>query len=298
MSAANGLRVGVVHPQLYPQTLLGEGPVVETAAALAAESALSAIEIGHVRDEPTRARLKLLLASSGLRVAFNAQPMILKHGWNLSSAEQSVRAEAVAGLRGLIEEAAFLGAKLFTVVSGPDPGPDGRAAAKAGLVESLQRLADEGGRAGLAISLEPYDRDVDQRRLLGPTAEAVDVLKQTKRDNVGLTLDLAHVLLNREEIADAVSTARHVLLHAQISNCVLADGSPVRGDHHPAFGVEGGLVGVDQAAAFLKALDKYGFWKKPAGGWLSVEVRPREEEYSSVVLAGALRLVREAAARM
>ncbi len=298
MADLNSLKLGVVHPMLYPQILGGEGPVVETAGALAAEDALTVLEVGHVRDELTRARFKVLLASASLKVVFNAQPVILKRGWDLNAEDQAVRAEAVAGLRVLMEEAKFLGAKLFTVVSGPDPAPDKRAAARGWLVESLQRLCDEGGKLGLAVSLEPYDRDVDHKRLLGPVAEAVDVAKQVKRDNMGLTLDLAHLVLLKESPVDAVSAARNFILHAQVSNCVLGDGHPARGDQHPAFGTEGSLVAVDQVAEFLRALDKYGFHKKANGGWVTIEVRPRDEEYSSVVLAGALRVIREALGRL
>ena len=120
MANITGLRIGIVHPQLYPQTMSGEGPLVETVAALAAETSLSVVELGHVRDELTRARLKVLLASSGLRVAFNAGPEIMRHGWDLNAEDGAARAEALAGLRGQMEEAHFLGARLFTVMSGPD----------------------------------------------------------------------------------------------------------------------------------------------------------------------------------
>jgi sugar phosphate isomerase/epimerase len=298
MANITGLRIGIVHPQLYPQTMSGEGPLVETVAALAAETSLSVVELGHVRDELTRARLKVLLASSGMRVAFNAGPEILRHGWDLNAEDGAARAEALTGLRGQLEEAHFLGARLFTVMSGPDVAPEGRAAARGRLVESLQKLGEEAGRLGIAVALELYDRDVDKKRLIGPVTEAVEVAKAVKRDNVGLTLDLAHLILLKANVVDAVSDARNFVLHAQISNCILADGHPARGDQHPVFGTEGSLVGVEQVAGFLKALDKYGFWKKPNGGWLTIEVRPREEEYSSVVLAGSLRLVAEAVATL
>lgn len=296
--STNGFPLGVVHPQLYPQVMAGEGPIVETAASIAADSTLKVIEVGHVRDETTRARLKLLLASAGLRVVYNAQPQQARHEWNLNAEDQSARAEAVAGLRGLMDEAHFLGARLFVVASGPDSAPDKRAVARSWLVESLQRLCDEGGKLGLAVSLENADRDVERKRLIGPTAEAVDVAKAVKRDNFGLTLDLAHLVLLKEDPADAVSTARNFALHAQVANCILAENHPARGDQHPAFGMEGSLVDAEKIAAFLRALDKYGFWKKPQGGFLTVEVRPREEEYSAVVLAGALRAVSEAVGRL
>jgi sugar phosphate isomerase/epimerase len=291
-------KLGVVHPQLYPQVIAGEGPVVETAAAIASEADVRAIEVGHVRDELTRARLKVLLASAGLKVVFTAQPQIVRNRWDLGASSEEARGEAVAGVRGLMEEAQFLGASVFTILSGPDPGPEGRTAARAALAESLLKLSDEALRRGLTVSLEPCDRDVDQKRLIGPVAEAVDLLKQVRRDNVGLTLDLAHLLLLRERIADAVHAARNHTVHAQVSNCVLADGHAARGDQHPTFGTEGSLVGVEQVAEFLRALEKYGFYKKPGGGWLSVEVRPRDEEYSMVALAGALRVLAEAAARL
>ncbi len=291
-------KLGVVHPQLYPQVMSGEGPVVETAGAIAAANDLNVIEVAHVRDELTRARLKVLIASGGMNVIFNAQPSILKHQWDLNAEAESARAEAIAALRQLMDEAQFLGAKLFTVMSGPDPAPDKRSPARGWLVESLVRLCDEGGKLGLVVSLELYDREVEHKRLIGPVAEAVEVAKQIRRDNFGLTLDLAHLVLLKERVVEAVSAARHYLVHAQLSNCVQAEDHPARGDQHPAFGTEGSLVDVQVVAEFLRALEKYGFYKRANGGWLTLEVRPREEEYSAVVLAGALRMLAEARSRL
>ena len=292
------MKVGVVHPQLYPQVMNGEGPVVETAAAVVAEPNIKAIEVTHVRDEVARARLKLLLTSSGMKVIFNALPVMLKNGWNIDSADASAREEAMAGMKGLLEEARFLGAKLFVVMSGADTGADGRTAARARLVSSLQILCDEAGRMGMAVTLMPFDREVDKKRLVGPVSEAVDIAKQVKRENFGLSLNLAHILLNKENPGDAVSAARHFLLHAVVSNCVLAEGSPVRGDQHPCFGTEGSLAGLEQVTEFIRALEKGGFFKKVGAGWVSIEVRPREEEYSAAVLAGGLRMLAEAVEKL
>jgi len=283
--------LGVVHAQLYPQVMGGEGPVVETAGVIAAEAAVKVIEVSHVRDELTRARLRQLIQSGGLKVIFNAESMILRQKWDLGAESPAALEEAFTGLRGLMDEAAFLGAGLFVVMSGPDTAPEGRAAARARLAESLKRLCDEGGKLGLAVSLESFDRDVDKKCLIGPVAEAVEVAKAVKKDNFGLSLDLSHILLLKESPGESVSQAKNFLLHAQISNCVLAEGSPSRGDLHPTFGTEGSLASVDQAAEFMRALDKSGFFKKPNGGYVSLEVRPREEEYSSVVLSGALRFL-------
>jgi len=294
----NGMKIGVVHPQLYPQVMMGDGPVVETAAAIVAEPDIRAIEVTHVRDEVARARLKLLLTSAGMKVIFNALPVILKNGWNIDAEEASARGEALAGLKGLLEEARFLGAKLFVVMSGTDTGADGRAAAKGRLVSSLQVLADEAGRMGMSVTLMPFDREVDKKRLVGPVSEAVDIAKQVKRDNFGLSLNLAHILLNKENPGDAVSSARHYLMHAVVSNCVLAEGSPVRGDQHPCFGTEGSLAGLEQVTEFIRALEKGGFFKKAGAGWVSLEIRPREEEYSAAVLAGGLRLLVEAVEKL
>src|SRR5688500_15982127 len=149
MALPNGWRIGVVQPQLYPQILTGEGPVVETAAAIAADSQLSILEVGHVRDELTRARLKVLLSTGGLRAAFNAAPSIVRHGWNPSAEDAAARAEALTGLTGLLHEAHFLGARLFTLVSGADPGAAGRTTAKAALTETLQKLCDVAGPLGI-----------------------------------------------------------------------------------------------------------------------------------------------------
>ncbi len=290
-----GMILGIVHPQLYPQTMNGEGPVVETAAVIASESDVKAIEVTTVRDEVTRARLRMLIQSAGLHAIFNACPPMLRGKWDLAASDPSAREEAVAGVERLMDEAKFMGARLMVVMSGPDTAPEERPAARGRLVESLRRLCDSAGKLGLTVSLEPLDREVDKKCLIGPTAEAVEVAKQVKKDNFGLTLDLAHLVLLKEKPGEAVSAARHALLHAHVSNCVMAEGNPMRGDQHPSFGAEGGLVGVEQVAEFLRALEKSGFFKKPGAGWVCIEARPREEEYSAAVMAGGLRLMAEAA---
>ena len=45
------------------------------------------------------------------------------------------------------------------------------------------------------ITVEHFDRELDQKRLLGPTAEAAALLREVRKRhaNVGMTVDLSHV---------------------------------------------------------------------------------------------------------
>jgi sugar phosphate isomerase/epimerase len=185
-----------------------------------------------------------------------------------------------------------------------DPGTDKRAEAKAAFADSLTRLCEysisKRKNGPISISLEHFDRDVDKRYLLGPTVETVEVVEQVKKKvpNIGITMDISHLILLGEDPADSVKVAAPHILHAHLSNYILREDDPRSGDRHPPFWVPYGKVGAREVAAFLHALENTGYFEgaldNPLRGIVTFEIRPGDDEPPEMVIAGSKRLLRMA----
>lgn len=266
------------------------------------DALFSAIEITWIHDDEVRDKVAHLLRTSGMEVVYLAGiPMQLRKV-NLSSVSEETRRRAVAEIKPLIDEACTLGACLFLVGSGPDPGPAHRDVAKAQLVRSLGELcayARQISGERLTITLENFDRDVDKRYLLGPTREAVEVAQMVRKANTnfGLTIDESHLCQLGENPADEVPGAIDVIVYVHLANCVLDNDLPGYGDQHPRFGVPGSEVGVEEMCSFLSVLGQAGYFEKSPPTRLpvvSLEVRPQHGEETATVIANAKRTFMQA----
>jgi len=188
------------------------------------------------------------------------------------------------------------------MVTGPrDPGPAAREATTARLAEDLRELCDyadaRSRRRRLHLTFENFDRDVEKRRLIGPTAEAVALVEAVDRGNFGLTIDLSHLPLLGETPTEALATAGRHVIHAHIGNSVVANPEcPFYGDFHPRFGHPEGCNDVPQVVAFLRALDAIDYWglarrRLGTSPILSMELKsnPIDQERPATILANGKR---------
>ena len=93
------MKVGIIHFMAYPETIKGEGPIVETLTRLAADDYFDVVEITWIKDAGTRARAKALLDTAHMTVAFGGQPMLLTTGSNINDTDDPARRKAVELLR-------------------------------------------------------------------------------------------------------------------------------------------------------------------------------------------------------
>jgi sugar phosphate isomerase/epimerase len=300
--------VGIVHPMAFPETLAGEGPILETLTQLAIDPFFSAVEVSWMRDRATRAEAANILATAGVDVVFMAAPPMMQQNLSICHLDDAVRKKAIDGCKELIDQAYELGASILVLFSGPDPGEADRPKATEKLVDSLKQLcADAQQKATdrmLSISLENFDRTLDKRSLIGPTAEAARVAEAVygEYSNFGLTVDLSHQPLLRESVHEMVLVAVDHLIHCHIGNCVVGDAAhPAYGDRHPRFGMPGGINGVEELKRFLEALIYAGFFKRNTPTTMPVvsfEVRPMEGESPALVIANAKRTLTQAWGRL
>jgi sugar phosphate isomerase/epimerase len=243
-----------------------------------------------------------------LDVIFAGQPALIRQKVSLCDMSEDGRRKALDAAMGLIDQAYELGAAILAVPSGADPGESDRAKATEALVDSLKQLCEDAQRKSgermLSISLENFDRSVDKRFLIGPTAEAAQVAEAVRQtySNFGLTIDLSHLPQLNERIDEAALAAVDHLIHVHIGNCVLSDAnSPAYGDKHPRFGVPDGAIGVEELRRFLEALIYAGYFRRNTPTTMPVvsfEIRPAEHEQPELVIANAKRTLLHAWARL
>jgi sugar phosphate isomerase/epimerase len=295
------LKMGIVHFMAFPELAGGQGPWEETVKHIALDPFFSAIEITHIAEEQQRRRVREMCQQAYLGVGFGAHPIILGQGLDLNSLDENHRGHAVTRMKELLDEACFMGARSFVVLSGKDPGQDRRGAAIQAMIASLSELCDYSQRhSGPTVVAEAFDCDVDKCCLLGPAALCRQVAEAVSRehDNFGLMVDLSHIPLLRESPHEALEPVKDFLAAAHLGNAVLDQNLPGYGDCHPPFGTAGSANGVPEMASFLRTLVEIGFLDGKRRPMVSFEVKPMQGQDSLLAIANAKRVMQQAWAQV
>jgi sugar phosphate isomerase/epimerase len=294
-------RLGLVHFMAFPELASGGGPWEETVRRIALDPFFTAVEITHIEDPAVRQRVRDLTRLARLSVGYGAHPSILGQRLNINALSEVERGAAVAALKKHLDEAVYMGAETFVILSGKDPGPAERAAAVAALIQSLDELcAYAASLGGPPVVLELFDCEVDKCCLLGPAPLAAEVAEKvkTRRDNFGLLVDLSHIPLLQESPNQALVPVKDHLVGAHLGNAVIQPDLPGYGDYHPIFGTPGSANDLPEMMAFLKTLLEIGFLNEAKRPIVSFEIKPQPGQDSQVIIANAQRLLREAWARL
>ncbi|MEJ7769106.1 MAG: TIM barrel protein [Chitinophagaceae bacterium] len=291
------MKVGLVHFMAYPATIKGEGPILETIKKLALDDYFTAIEITTIKDLAERHKVKQMLDTSHMTVAYGAQPRLLTTGLNINDLDEQGRQKALANLREGIDEAYEMGATGFAFLSGKYE-EDKKEEAYQALVTSTKEICSYTKSKGtMRVALEVFDYDVDKKSLIGPAALALRYAKEIREthDHFGLMVDLSHIPLIHETIEESLIPVKDYIIHAHIGNCVVKSADmPGYGDLHPRFGFPNGENDVDQVVDYLRVLLQIGFLNTKKPPIVSFEIRPFGEEDPDIVIANAKRTLNEA----
>ncbi len=299
LDVSRRMKMGIVHPMLFPETKLGEGPILETIESIVKDPFFECIEVSWVRNDRVKKKAAHLMKMAQIDIVYTQGPVAYAKHLNPHALEAKERRRSLQEIKRSVDEALSLGARIFQMIGGPDPGPIKRKEATKYFVESLcevcQYASVNAGSHNMIVSIENLDRDIHKKFLIGPTSEAVQVVESVRRDfpNIGLTLDLAHLPLLSEPSEAAVTMAQGYLVHVHLGNCILRNKDHARfGDTHPVLGVEGGEVGVHELAEFLRALVKIGFFAamdddRPI---VSLEMVPSQGDSPQVLIAAMKRV--------
>ncbi len=298
----NYCTMSIVHFMAFPETIRGDGPIVETVTKIAEDPFFGAIEIGWIKDAVVRAQVKQIVETAHIQVGHGAQSALLLQKLNLNSLDESERKRAVEQVYRSIDEAAEMGARRVAVLSGVDPGDADRPKALDALAKSILQACAYGREKGISITLETFDRTIDKKCLIGPSDLAAEFGARIRQDypDFGLMYDLSHQPLLNETSQFALTHLAPYLVHIHVGNSVLDPGTPGYGDLHPRFGWPGGCNDVPELTEFIRTLFKVGYLSesKAERPWVGFEVKPQSAaEPSSLVIANAKRVWQEAWSR-
>ena len=290
-------KIGLIHFMAYPSTIKGEGPIEETILKIAIDEYFDAIEITWINERETRKRVKKMLDSAHLSVAYGAQPRLLTTGQNINDLDESKRQITVANLKEGIDEAYEMGAVGFGFLSGKYT-EDKKEDAYQALVNSTKEICTYAKSKGnLKIALEVFDFDIDKCSLIGP----VDLAKRfaeeicAEFDNFGLMVDLSHIPILHESARQSLIPVKDYIIHAHMGNCLMKDKKdPAYGDAHPRFGYPGSENDVEELTEYLKVLMEIGYLDPDNRRILSFEVKPVGDEDPDIVVANAKRVLNSA----
>ena len=166
----------------------------------------------------------------------------------------------------------------MNIASGRDPGPSERPAAKAGFVQFLCELGRGAAERQIMVVIEPFDRSIGKNLLIGPTAEAAEIVERVQREgveNVGLMLDMGHVPLLEEDIHEAFRISAPYLHHTHVGSCVKRyPDSEFYGDKHPPLGLAEGECDVPEVVEFFKAAFAVEYLRPGHRATVTLEMQP------------------------
>lgn len=302
------MHIGLVHFMAFPEAT-AKDPLLESVRYLAKDDFWDVIEVKRSEEPGVHQALKKLADQAGMKIGVGAQPWLLSQKLSLNDPDEAGRKAAIDEVKKSIDAAYEMDARIVALLTGKDPGPAERDHQLDLLVDSLTQLCkysqDKAQDYVAWISVETFDYDIDKACLLGPTdrsAECISRVKAAGVSNIGLTIDLSHLPMLREDYAECLSLAAEHLIHVHVGNCVCADPSlPGYGDLHPRFEYPGGENGVNELRLFLEALTYIGYFKSEvptAKPIVTFEVKPMPGEDSEIVLAQTKRVFRRAWAAM
>ena len=300
---SNYCTLSIVHFMAYPETIRGEGPIVETVSKIAEDPFFGAIEVGWIKNPQDRAAVKKIIEAAHIQVGHGAQTALLLQKLNLNSLDDAERMRAVDQLCHSTDEAVEVGAKRLAFLAGPDPGDLDRPKAWDQLVKSVHQVATYAREKGIALTLETFDREIDKKSLIGPSDYAAEFCQTIRKDfpDFGLMYDLSHMPLLHETAEGALCRLKDYLVHIHVGNCVRDPNTTGYGDQHPRFGWKGGCNDVPELTEFLRVLFQIGYLSKEKAikPWIGFEVKPQSaDETSELVIAGTKRVWQDAWSRV
>jgi sugar phosphate isomerase/epimerase len=295
------MKPGLIHFMAYPETIKGEGPIVETIKKIAVDDYFTAIEVSWIKDPQTRGQVKKMLEQSHMSIGYGGQPRLLTTGLNINDLNEEGRKKAVDTLKEGIDEAYEIGAKGFAFLSGKYEEATKEDSYKSLLTSTKELCEYAKSKGDIKVILEVFDYDIDKKSIIGPAPLAKRFAEDVNKehDNFGLMVDLSHIPMIHETCEESILPIKDYLVHAHMGNTVIK--SPeceAYGDMHPRFGFPNSENDVDELVEYLRVLLDIGFLNKENPPIVSFEVKPWKDEDSDIVIANAKRTLNEAWAKV
>ncbi|MCK4324865.1 MAG: TIM barrel protein [Armatimonadetes bacterium] len=271
-------KLGINHHLLFPAVTEDWDFHEQTLKRLAQMEILEVVDLFLPLEAERQRREIDIIRASGKEVISNPPLLGLEPGLDPNSTDPEVHERTVECALAHLEAAHRAGARKMNIASGPDPGLSERPAAKAGFVQFLCELGRGAAERQMMVLIEPFDRSIGKNFLIGPTAEAVEIVKRVHQEGVqtvALMLDLGHVHLLNEDIHQAFQLSAPYLHHTHLGSCVKRDpDSEFYGDEHPPLGLAEGECDVPEVVQFFEAAFAVEYLRPGHRATVTLEMQP------------------------
>ena len=178
----------------------------------AAEAGLHFIEFWRWTDKDLDA-IERKLNSTGLKVSsLVAEPMI-------PLTDIANREAWLEGLKQSVEVAKRLGAPVLIAQAGDDLPGLSRDEQRAALTDTLRAAADILKGTGVRLGVEPLNTRIDHiGYFLGSTEEALDIVDDIDRPEIGIVYDIYHSAVMDEKTEDVIGDRISRVVHLHIAD--------------------------------------------------------------------------------
>jgi hydroxypyruvate isomerase len=179
---------------------------------LAKASGLDAVEFWFWSNKDIDA-VEAALKQTGLPLSgFVAEPMI-------ALTDRANHAEFLAGLAKSVQMAQRLGAKVLIAQAGDELSNFTREDQHDALVECLRAAADVMEGSGVRLGVEPLNTFIDHKGYyLSSTREALNIVDEVGRPEIGIVYDLYHSYVMGEKIEDVLKERVSRVIHAHVAD--------------------------------------------------------------------------------
>jgi sugar phosphate isomerase/epimerase len=279
MSYREYLKIGLNHHLLYKKLISGPKDHARTLNEVIKDKRLEILDIWIPEEEPYRTEEIKLLKESGKDIYYNVGTRKGKEAAHPSTLSPEKRKYSIAFYKDEISRGIEAGCKKIIANSGPDV-PDNRKEAFEALVDFFCEICSFVPK-DVIVMIEPTDREMDKKKLIGPSSEAVMLAQRIHSagcKNFASMVDMCHIPLMGEKIEHAMNVSKGYIRHIHLGNCIIKDKqNPLYGDKHPAWGLKDSEYDVEDIAKLLKTGIETRYFSKENRGSASFEMMAYED---------------------
>lgn len=237
------------------------------------------VELPSFNSAENRKYVRSFLEKNGVTANTFVTPYVKQRKLALCDLDEAGRQAALALVKYHAELAAETGYMNFGVPSGDDPGDARRDEAMKVMAESLMELAEFTKNLGMNLTIEPLDRYVFKKQLIGPMPETCEWFAPIHKayPNAFIHWDSAHEALGGTDLMYSLECAAPFLGQFHLCDAITDKAHPCFGDlhmdvaHAPEWTTEGFMT-PEVAAQILEKVASFDRPEPMQQVYVSVEV--------------------------
>ena len=280
------VKLGLNHHLLFSHLIKEDSAAhYETVKILAADSRFDVLDMWIPEDEPYRTKVVEAVLKSGKEVFYNCGNRAGKPSLAPAAFDDEKRNYTWNVYCDELARAKMIGATKVITNSGPNNLENREKAfdVLGDFYVEICRTVPE-----MLVLIEPTDWDMSKKKLIGSSAEAVEICRRVAArgcPNMASMIDMCHIPLMHETLAQAMKNTGDHLGHIHFGNCILKDRTnPYFGDKHVPLCIAGGEYSVDDVAELFRLGLNSGYFSKEKRGSASIEMRVLNGEKPAAAL--------------